>query len=384
MLAGLSGCGHTAPVMADTTPVKQPEPVPRVRDVDDVARFVAGIPGNPGSPFAALEDTPAWQEHRRLLDAIWRNADAGMLAGLRRFQKQELNDTVTPQAPVFYPFGGPDALTATVFFPDSPLYVMVGLEPSGTLPTVAQIEKKDLPQYLAALRGTMSSELGRSFFITHEMDNEFRGQVTDGLLLPIIHLLARTNHTILGFRYVRLDENGQIIDRAADYHAPGKIGNKGIELEFRSPDRSVHRLYYYTVNLSNDRLRENQPFLRYVPQLKGATTFLKATSYMTHHKDFSIIRDLMLTNSAAILQDDSGIPYRWFGADLWKIQLYGDYDRPYGTFRWLEQPDLRKAFQSGAKPLTMRIGYGYRKIASNLLLAKRTATFPPLSSLMIW
>jgi hypothetical protein len=32
----------------------------------------------------------------------------------------------------------------------------------------------------------------------------------------------------------------------------------------------------------------------------------------------------------------------------------------------------------------MRIGYGYRKIASNLLLAKRTGAFPPLSSLMIW
>jgi hypothetical protein len=315
--------------MADTSPVKQPDAVPRVREVDDIARFVAGLPGTPGSSFAALEDTDAWREHRRVLDAAWRNADAGMLAGLRGFQKQELNQALTPESPVFYPFGGPDALTATLFFPDSPLYVMVGLEPCGTLPSAAQVEKKDLPQYLEAIRGTMGSELGRSFFITHEMDTQFRGQVTDGLLLPIVHLLVRTNHTILGFRYVRLDEDGEVIERAADYHAPGRFGNKGIELEFRSDgDQSIHRLYYYTVNLSNERLRENQPFLKYVPRLKGATTFLKATSYMTHHKDFSIIRDLMLANSAAILQDDSGIPCRWFGPDAWKIQLYGDYDRP--------------------------------------------------------
>jgi hypothetical protein len=386
VVAGLSGCGRTAPVMADSSPVKQPEPTVRPsREVDDVARFVAGLPGTPGSSFAALEDTAAWKEHRRLLDNAWRNADAGMLAGLRRFQKQELSGSLAPDSPVFYPFGGPDALTATIFFPDSPLYVMVGLEPSGTLPSLGQFENKDLPQYLSAIRGTMASELGRSFFITHEMDNQFRGQVTDGLVLPIIHLLARTNHTLLALRYVRLNENSQIIDRAADYHAPSRFGNKGIELEFRSnADQSVHRLYYYTVNLANDRLLENQPFMNYVPRLKGATTFLKATSYMTHHKDFSTIRDLMLANSGAILQDDSGIPYRWFGSDAWKVQLYGDYDKPYGTFRWMEQPDLRKAFQSGAKPLGMRIGYGYRKIASNLLLAKRTATLPSLSSLMIW
>lgn len=381
----LGGCGHTAPVMADNSPVKQSEVSSRSREADDVARFVAGLPGTPGSAFAALEDTDAWKEHRRQLDAAWQYADAGMLAGLRKFQKQELKDAIAPEAPVFYPFGGPDALTATIFFPSSPQYVMVGLEPSGTLPTVDQFGKKELASYLSAIRTTMSSELGRSFFITHEMDNQFRGQVTDGLLIPILHLLVRSNHTILGLRYVRLDENSQVVTRPADYHAASRFGNKGIELEFRSDaDQSIHRLYYYTINLANDRLAENEPFRNYVPQLKGATTMLKATSYMPHHKDFSLIRDLMLANSGAVLQDDSGIPYRWFGGDWWKVQLYGDYDHPYGTFRWMEQPDLKKAFQTSAKPLAMRIGYGYKKVPSNLLLAKRTTPFLPLSSLMVW
>ena len=72
------------------------------------------------------------------------------------------------------------------------------------------------------------------------------------------------------------------------------------------------------------------------------------------------------------MQDDSGIPYRYFDNASWNVQLYGQYQRPYGSFRWLEQPTLRKAYESGnAKPLSLRIGYGYSKIASNLLLAKR-------------
>jgi hypothetical protein len=204
------------------------------------------------------------------------------------------------------------------------------------------------------------------------MDRQFRGQVTDGLLLPILHLLVRTHHTILGFRYVRLDEQGQVIDRPARYRAAGRFGNKGVEIEFRADSgQSTHKLYYFSVNLSDERLRENKPFLAYVAGLKGTTTLLKATSYMTHRPEFSVIRERILANSALVLQDDSGIPYRYFQADDWKTQLYGDYRHPYGSFRWLEQPDLRKAYEQGAKSLPLHVGYGYSKVASNLLLARR-------------
>ena len=154
-------------------------------------------------------------------------AEGERLAGLREFQQKELNASPLRETPVFYPFGGPDALTATLYFPSSAEYVLVGLEPSGTLPKFTDIQKKDQRMLLGSLRSSMASEMGKSFFVTREMDRQFRGQVTDGLLVPVLHQLVRTGHTVLGFRYIRLDENGKVIPRAADYHAPGKIGNKG-------------------------------------------------------------------------------------------------------------------------------------------------------------
>jgi hypothetical protein len=342
--------------------------------INDAGRFFAGLPSEAGSSFARFESGPAWTEHRRRLDLVWTKAETGLIGGLRDFQKQELGGAPLSNSTVFYPFGGPDSLTATICFPNSPMYVIVGLEPAGTLPTLEQLAKKDMSGYLGGLRETMASVLGRSFFITREMDHQFRGQVTDGLLVPILHLLARTQHTIIGFRYVRLDEDGQTITREADYHAPARFGNKGVEIEFRSnTGPAIQKLYYFSVNLSDEHLRENKPFLAYAARLKGTTTLLKATSYMTHRADFSLIRDLMLSNSAAILQDDSGIPYHWFQPALWNVALYGDYDRPYGSFRFLAQADLRKAYQTGGrKPLAFRIGYGYGRMPSNLLLAKRT------------
>jgi hypothetical protein len=368
----LAGCGRVSTASADGKPAAS-DPVIRSREADDTARFLAGMPGNPGSPFTNLENEDVWKQHRELVDAAWHKADGDLLQGLREFQTRELKSAPMTSGPVFYPFSGPDALMATEYFPQSPVYVFAALEPAGTLPTRDEIEKKDMASYLTAMRTTMASELGRSFFITRQMDQQFRGQVTDGLLVPILQILVRTNHTILGFRYVRLDEQGQMIDRTLDYHATTRYGNKGVEVEFRTDaDQSLHQLYYFSVNLSDPRLEENKPFQMYVQTLKGATTMFKSTSYMLHRREFSLIRNLVLANSAAVLQDDSGIPYRLFGADLWKVQLYGDYDRPYGSFKWMEQVDLRNAYkQPGTKPLPMHVGYGYKKITSNLLLAKR-------------
>jgi len=372
----LAGCGRVSSASAQSKSSAQNNPVPASRDADDTARFLAGMPGTTGSPFAKLEDDDTWKEHRELVDAAWNKADGDLLQGLREFQTQELK--AVKSGPVFYPFSGPDALMATEYFPASPVYVFAALEPAGTLPSEAQIEKKEMPEYLAAMRSTMASELGRSFFITRQMDKQFRGQVTDGLLVPILQLLVRTNHTILGFRYVRLDEQGQVIDRTLDYHAPTRYGNKGVEIEFRADaDQSLHQLYYFSVNLADNRLTENKPFQTYVASLKGSTTMFKSTSYMLHQREFSLIRNLVLENSAAVLQDDSGIPYHWFGAGLWQVQLYGDYDRPYGSFKYREQVDLREAYkQPGTKPLPMHVGYGYKKITSNLLLARRVAVEP--------
>jgi hypothetical protein len=348
-------------------------PTPRERYADDLGRFLAGLPGRPGSQFSELEKQPAWIKHRSELDAAWGRMEEETLPAMRDFQKQELRAPAITEAPVFYPFSGPDALMVTVLFPKNATYIMVGLEPAGTLPTRKQLERKSLDKYLGSVRATLASELGRSFFITRQMDRQFRGQVTDGLILPILELLVRSNHTVLGFRYVRLDDRGKVIERAADYHAPGKIGDKGLEIDFRrDDDQSLHKLLYFSVNLSNTGLRENQAFLAFLGGLKGTATLLKATSYMTHKEEFSTIRERVLSKSIAVLQDDSGIPYRFFTAPPWTVQVYGAYVRPYGSFRWFEQTDLRKAYLApSAKPLSFRIGYGYGKVPSNLQLARR-------------
>ena len=349
------------------------EAIPQGREADDTARFLAGMAGSAGSPFAALEAEPSWQEHHKLLDEAWAKADDKLIRGLHEFQKSQLSDASFERNVLFYPFSGPDALTATLCFPDTPTYILVALEPAGSLPSLHSVEQKKLPEYLGGLRETVASELGKSFFITREMDRQFRGQVTDGLLIPISMLLVRTGHTILGYQYNRLDENAAIVDRPNNAHIEAKYANKGFVIEFRTDaDQSVHRLYYYSLNLDDNHMKGNTGFIKYVDSIPKPTTILKATSYMTHHPEFSIIRDLVVKDSAVVLQDDSGIPYKNFSPDQWNVQLYGEYTTPYTPFQYMAQADLRKAYLAGdVKPLPMRLGYGFGKVTSNLLLARR-------------
>jgi len=369
------GCSRPAPAVAKAES-QVVDTVPQHREADDTARFLAGMPGKPGSPYAQLETSPAWQEHHQLLDKAWNGTEGSLIAGLEEFQKHELAAPPINSAPVFYPFGGPDALTPVLCFPKSATYVMVALEPAGTLPSLDKLEKKDLAQYLPALRNTMGSVLGRSFFITRDMDRQFRGQVTDGLMVPILQILVRTGHTINGARYLTLNDAGQPVERPAVFHTSARHDNRGFELSYRTDaDGSLHHLSYFSLNLDDKHLADNDAFRKFASSLKGATTMFKATSYMLHNKEFSVIRDIALSTSGAILQDDSGLPYNLFDSSKWKVQLYGEYTQPYGSFHFRVQKDLRQAYQTaGVKPLPMRIGYGYGKMASNLLLARRAGS----------
>jgi hypothetical protein len=345
------------------------EPAPRSRDADDAGRFLAGLPGRSDSPFASLEAAPAWRIHRGELNRAWKRFEAFSVVRMRDFEKRELSASGTANRVVFYPFSGPDTLMATVFSPRSPVYVMIGLEPPGTLPTPSHFARRELIGHLTAIRSSVHSALHRTFFITGEMNQHFRGQVCDGLFAPILHLLVRTNHTVLGWRYVGIDDGGRIVERAARARTP----NPGIQVDFSNDaDNSIHSLYYFSVNLADSLLSKNKPFLAFLGGLKDVSTLLKATSYMTHRRDFSVIRDKILEKSAVVLQDDSGVPYRYFQGRSWRIKLYGGYSQPYGTFAGLVQPDLRKAYQTAkAQPLSFGIGYGYGRIPSNLLYATR-------------
>ena len=62
--------------------------------------------------------------------------------------------------------------------------------------------------------------------------------------------------------------------------------------------------------------------------------------------------------SLAVIQDDTGIPYRQIDQTKWQVTLYGKYDKLFNPFTPYQQNDLRAAYRQSAKNLPFNIAYG--------------------------
>lgn len=369
-LGGLAGCSSPsvsgpAPAVARPVFTVAPDPYP-----DDAARFLAGLPGRAESPFKKFEDDQQWQEHAAGFDAAFDRWNNGRRARIAAFRKTELVGPDLESATAFYPFGGPDIVHVTTFYPNNPEYILVGLEPPGSLAKVADLSETALATQLPHVRRTLSDVLGKSFFITRQMDLQLRGQVTDGLLPIMLVQLVRSQAKVLGVAPVTLNEAGDVVAREPD----ATPANPGVAIDFQWPGQTAtRRLYYFSLNLADAKFTANTPFHHFLARPARVVSMFKSTSYMPHRKDFSKIRELVLSRSLAIVQDDSGIPFHDYAAARWNVSLYGSYTKPYASFSYLVQPDLQQAYHepNRAKPLPFNIGYGYNRAPSNLLIARR-------------
>jgi hypothetical protein len=345
------------------------------REANDAARFLAGLAGEEGSPYQALEATDAWKEHVQTLDRLWARFEKNRQNGMAHFGESELRGADVDKCTVWYPFSGADSLTMLAFFPDHDAYVMAALEPPGVMPKPTEFTPEMLSKRLPGIAGTLASLIGKSFFVTREMDHQLRGQVVDGVVEPMMILLARSGYKILDYSYVQLDEAGKLVERPQTARRSAFGLNRGISLDIESAHGKRSKLVYLSLNLDDTHMKTNAAFKSYIESLGPTATMLKATSYMLHANQFAEIRTLILDRSALIVQDDSGIPWRYLNTPERKVQLYGEYIQPYGkSFEFRKQADLRAAYQAdpkSVKPLDFRIGYGAGKVLSNLQVARK-------------
>jgi hypothetical protein len=117
---------------------------------------------------------------------------------------------------------------------------------------------------------------------------------------------------------------------------------------------------------------KNDGFLKFCETLGTGDGFVKSASYLLHSDGFSTVRDFLLTHSAALVQDDSGIPVRFFNTGEWELQPFGRYLGPISIFRNRYQGKLAELFRKKhANALDFGVGYRWRPHESNLLLVSK-------------
>lgn len=314
---------------------------------NEQARFLAGLPVS-DEKLAALTAEKWWQEHAAALDAAWQRMDRRQLVGLRGWAQTQVPELSGSSAPVLYFFSGPDFLYAHSFFPKASTYLLCGIEPIGSLPDVAALPAGALPGEMTRLRASLDTMLKTHYFVTKDMRMDL-GRAQLGGTLPVIYtFLARTGCTI------------RAVELQADH----------VRIEFRGRLGKKQTLYYYKTDLSNGG--KHEAFLKLCRSHAPANSLVKSASYLMHGESFSKARSFLLENSRVILQDDTGIPFRYFDPKQWQVRLHGAYFRHGDTFGKYDQADLEAAFKnSGAAPIGFSFGYHWQKERGLILVAKR-------------
>ena len=144
--------------------------------------------------------------------------------------------------------------------------------------------------------------------------------------------LALTGNTIDDVAFVAVDPGGH---ETSETHVAGPA--HGIRFTFHDSAGVSKRLYYFSVDLS-DATVASSGFLAFCRELGPADVLLKNASFLLHQDLFSTVRKFLLDVGASIVQDDFGIPVRYFADSDWSLRLFGVYRPPPESFSRYAQP----------------------------------------------
>lgn len=348
----------------DSISAKAEESLPELTGdpkLNQAARFYAGM-SNDGIEMTS-SDSESWNQYNKNLKQMLTRSDV-ITNGLDSIARTDFSDFREKVDYVFYPFSGADFIYPTILYPNADTYFLCGLEKTGT-PITGDV-KTNYDHY-EAYRNALTTFMRFGYFITKNMHKDLHNEELDGVCPVISMLMAIRGYEIISIRYVKLNESGDFAETAS----PGNA----IEFQFfKSGTRHKQTLYYLSGNVENAALDANmKAYLDKTLPNHTVGTYLKAASFLLHWDNFSIMRNYILDNSMAVIQDDTGVPYR-FLKDKFDMTFYGKYAYPSKEFSTkCGQPDLEEIYTQNAgsiHPLPFVLGYKY---SHNLICARRKA-----------
>jgi hypothetical protein len=329
-----------------------------------VARALAG------QPVAAIaadpRKGPLLESHGNRIARAWAAYEQRLGGPLAAWAKEALDPL--PEGTLFYPFSGPDFVTAHRLWPDATRYVFVAYQPCGRVPPLGRQDAAAFGRTLQWFREGIDGFAGLGFFVTSSMNDRLGAadQGVEGNLGIMMAFAALEGFEVLDAQPIRVREDGADVephpgrrDKAATWDS--------VRLHLRRrADGGRVLLDYVRVDLSNGKLDKRPNEKRWVDEQCRFPTLLKAASFLLHRPGFSYLHERLLARAPSILQDETAVPWRAL-ARTFEVRLFGRFDGFHERFleRSLDEVALRKAYHQpgAAEPLPFRLGYDVRRAA---------------------
>ena len=337
------------------------------------AQILAGITPNSLEPaLKRFVESDAFREHQQWMTNSW-NQVRGRIQTMETWRSQEIKLAAAQKKNLLYAFSGPDFLNAYTLFPEHSRYVFFSLERPGSLPDLESVTLVQFTKLLQDVRSAFRDIFERNYFITSYMTKQLTTPWIRGTVPVMAIMMALMNR-----RIVRIEPLDLFPDLTQAYDAPDakrpRVMMRAVRIEFTNQNSPViQHLYYVTLDATDRALEFYPEFLTWVSQFKPATVLLKSASYLLHDNQFGKTRSMLLEAADVVVQDDTGIPYKFISQNPWQVKLYGRYNRPIRPMTYGYQKDLETAYSSRPEqiPLPFPFGYHWRGQQSGLIVAHR-------------
>lgn len=339
------------------------------------AQVMAGIMPSSGEPVIdRLTKLDAFAEHQKWMSGHW-NLVRSRMTVMESWRNQEIKAPSAQKRTMLYPFSGPDFLNAYALFPDNPRYIFFSLERPGAMPDLESVTPVQFAKLLQDVRGAFRDIFERNYFITDYMNKQLTTPWVRGTVPVMTTMMA-----LMNLRVVRIEPLDLFPELTRIYEAPETTVHprrimRGVRIDFVAPGGSApQQLFYFAIDATDKALEFYPGFLDWVAQHRPATALLKSASYLLHDNQFEKTRNMILSTADFVVQDDTGIPYRYLGQSPWHVRLYGRYNRPtMKGLRYGYQADLETAYKSRTDlaDLPFPFGYHWKGKQSGLIIANR-------------
>lgn len=306
--------------------------------------LATGAQANPPFPFLQganlVQANGAWQFYQQ-------NMGVAMSAWAQTEIKQPAGTTL------FYPFSGPDFVTAAHLFPQASRFVMVAMQAAGEPAALSNMVGARAQNFQAKFLREWMKFSRLAFFRTDDLNEDQRDKHAQiGVTTILITFALYMGYDVNEVFPIALDpKSGQFLQTTGDWKSVRLVMSKG--------GKPV-TLDYVSLDLSDSHLSQTEPMRAWLERESRNPVLLKAASHLLQETYFSVLRDILVANAKMVVQDETGLNYTYL-SQIGPVDLYGGFLYPHELFNRKKQESLGQAYRDSKNVKPLPFAFSYNK-----------------------
>ncbi len=284
-------------------------------------------------------------------DAAWQHYQQNMGRAMSEWANTEIKQPAGTT--LFYPFSGPDFVTAAHLFPQASRFVMVAMQAAGEPAALSTMSATRSQNFQAKFLREWMKFSRLAFFRTDDLNEDLRDKYAQiGVTTILITFALYMGYDVNEVYPIALDpQSGQFIQTMGDWKSVRLVMSKG--------GKPV-TLDYVSLDLSDSHLSQAEPMRAWLERESRQPVLLKAASHLLQETYFSVLRDMLVANAKMVVQDETGLNYTYL-SQIGPVDLYGGFLYPHELFNRKKQESLAQAYKDSKHVRPLPFAFSYNK-----------------------